>query len=133
MVNIHYGSQLLLVYHRVLNWALFSFLIYINYLTKDISATNKLFADNTSIFFYYKLYWCFWTKVGQWSEGNIHLDLLCKMSFNPDVSKQAQKVILSKKFKHCSTQLFNLITFLHNVSPFINKTFRSLSRWKTQL
>ena len=51
MVNVHHGHQFLLVYipqGSVLG-PLF-FLIYINDLTKGISSTNKIFADDTSIF-----------------------------------------------------------------------------------
>ena len=51
------------------------FLIYTNDLTKDISSSNKLFADYTSIFFYCKWYGYFWIWVEQWSEENIYVSL----------------------------------------------------------
>ena len=65
------------------------FLIYINDLTKDISSTAKLFADDTSMFYVV-------------SDINVSADQMnkdlekismwayqWKMSFNPDISKQA--------------------------------------------
>ena len=68
------------------------FLIYINDLNKDISSTGKLFADDTSIF----------SVVHDVNVSVMQLnnDLLkiskwsyqWKISFNPDVSKQAHKV-----------------------------------------
>ena len=72
------------------------FLIYINDLTKDISSTNKLFADDTSIFI---------LEDNHVSENELNSDLKkismwtyqWKLSFNPDVSKQTQEVIFSKK------------------------------------
>ena len=94
------------------------FLIYINDLTKDISSSNKLFADDTSIF----------SVVNDIdvSEHKLNSELRkisiwvyqWKMSFNPDVSKQAQEVIFSKKIKSYSTQLFYLIIFLYSVAQF---------------
>ena len=87
------------------------FLIYINDLTKDISSTNKLFADDTSIF----------SVVNDIdvSEHKLNSELRkisiwvyqWKMSFNPDVSKQAQEVIFSKKIQKLfhPTVLFNNI------------------------
>ena len=73
------------------------FLIYINDLSKDISSTVKLFADDTSIFSVFddnnvsvmKLNNDL-LKISKWSHQ-------WEMSFNPDVSKQAQEVIFSRK------------------------------------
>ena len=72
-------------------------LIYINDLTKDISSTAKLFADDTSIF-------------SVVSDINVSADQMnkdlekiskwpCqwKMSFNPNISKQAREITFSKK------------------------------------
>ena len=73
------------------------FLIYINDLSKDISSTVKLFADDTSIFSVF--------DDNNVSVMKLNNDLLkiskwahqWEMSFNPDVSKQAQEVIFSRK------------------------------------
>ena len=73
------------------------FLIYINDLAEGISSTTKLFADDTSLF----------SVVNNIDESanqmNMDLEKISlwayqwKMSFNPDISKQAQEVIFSKK------------------------------------
>ena len=73
------------------------FLIYINDLAKSILSTAKLFADDTSIFFVAND-----INVSA-DQMNKDLDKIslwsyqCKMSFNPDVSKQAQEITFSKK------------------------------------
>ena len=86
------------------------FLIYINDLTKDISSTNKLFAD-TSIFSFvndihvyeYELNSNL-RKISMWAYQ-------WKISFNPDVSKQAQEVIFSKK----PQKLFHPTVLFNNI------------------
>ena len=73
------------------------FLIYINDLTKIISSTNKLFADDTSIFSI--------VNDIDVSEHELNSDVRkismwayqWKISLNPDVSKQVQEVIFSKR------------------------------------
>ena len=86
-------------------------LSYINDLSKDISSTVKLFADDTSIF----------SVVDDVNVSVVQLnsDLLkiskwayqWKMSFNPDVSKQAQEVVFSRK----SHKLAHPPVFFNNV------------------
>ena len=69
------------------------FLIYINDLTNDLSSNAKLFADDTSLFSVaFNVDATDATKVQDWA-------LRWKMSFNPDISKQAQEVIFSRKLK----------------------------------
>ena len=72
---------------------------YINDLTKDISSTLKLFVDGTSIFSVVDDANVFemrvnnnLLKISKWAYQ-------WKMSFNPDVSKQAQEVVFSRKAK----------------------------------
>ena len=92
------------------------FLIYLNDITKDISSTNKLFAGDTSIFSI--------VNDIDVSEHELNSDLRkisvwayqWKMSFNPNVSKQAQEVIFSKKTQKIfhPTILFNNIPVQHS-------------------
>ena len=92
------------------------FLIYKDYSTKDISSTNKLFVDDTSIYYIVNDIYV--------SEHILNRDLKkislwiyqWKISFNSDVSKQAQEAVFSKKFKNYSIQLLYLIIFLSNVA-----------------
>ena len=73
------------------------FLIYIKDLSNNLSSIEKLFADDTSLF-------SFVNDVNL-SEFHLNSDLKkisdwtyhWKMSFNPDISKQAQEVIFSRK------------------------------------
>ena len=93
------------------------FLIYINDLTKAISSTNKLFADDTFIFSI--------VNDIDVSEHELNSDLKkifmwayqWKMSFNPDVSKQAQEVIFSERTQKLfhPTVLFNNIPVWHSI------------------
>ena len=75
------------------------FLIYINDVTNGLSSSAKLFADDTSLFSVVfnvdataKELNDDLAKVQDWA-------LRWKMSFNPDISKQAQEVIFSRKLK----------------------------------
>ena len=87
------------------------FLIYKNDLSKDISSAVKLFADDTSIF----------SVVDDVNVSVVQLnnDLLkiskwvyqWKMSFNPDVSKQAQELV----FSHKSHKLAHPPVFFNNI------------------
>ena len=75
------------------------FLIYINNLSDNLSSNIKLFADNTSLFSV--------THDVNVSAKELNDDLRkisnwafqWKMSFNPDVNKQAQEVILTRRIK----------------------------------
>ena len=78
---------------------LFFFNIYINDLADGLSSNVKLFADDTSLFSVVhnanttaKELNNDLVKVNRWAYQ-------CKMSFNPDPSKQAQEVIFSRKTK----------------------------------
>ena len=73
------------------------FLIYINDLPENIESTVKLFADDTSLFSVLhdnntstEILNRDLQKISEWAHK-------WKMSFNPDVSKQAQEVIFSRK------------------------------------
>ena len=92
------------------------FLIYINDLTKAISSTNKLFADDTFIFSIVNVIDVCkhelnsnLRKISMWT-------CQWKMSFNPDVSKQTQEVIFSKRAQKLfqPTVLFNNIPVQHS-------------------
>ena len=75
------------------------FLIYINNLSDNLSTNPKLFVDETSLF----------SIVHDLIQSGINLnddlekisnwDFQWKMSFNPDINKQAQKVIFSCKLQ----------------------------------
>ena len=75
------------------------FLIYINDLADGLSSNTKLFADDTSLFSVIH------DSVITTSELNSDLARIkqwafqWKMSFNPDLNKQAQEVIFSRKLK----------------------------------
>ena len=86
---------------RLHPWTMF-FLIYINGLSVNLLSTVKLFADDTSLF----------SAVNESSisanELNEDLQKISewaykwKMSFNPDLNKQAQRVIFSWKLNKSS-------------------------------
>ena len=75
------------------------FLININDLADGLSSNTKLFADDTSLFCVIH------DSVITTSELNSDLsrtkqwDFQWKMSFNPDINKQAQEVTFSRKLK----------------------------------
>ena len=95
------------------DWILgpFLFLIYINDLPENLVSNPKLFADDTSFFSV--------IRNRQLSAQNLNEDLTkinhwvfqWKMSSNPNPSKQAQEVMLSRKFQKLVFMLhFILIT-----------------------
>ena len=74
-------------------------LIYINDLTEDFSSNTKLFADDTSLFsVIHDIQTC---------PNNLNKDLerksnwvtYWKINFNPDITKQSQEAIFSRKLK----------------------------------
>ena len=73
------------------------FLICINDLTKNISSTAKLFADDTSIF---SVVNDINVSADQMNKDLEKISLWAyqwKMSFNPEISKQAQEITFSRK------------------------------------
>ena len=102
-------------------------LIYINDLSDNLASNFKLFADDTSLFSVVKnndasnidlnndL-----KKIGEWA-------FQCKMSFNPNPTKQAQELIFSRKVQ--TTNLPPLF-FNENVIPKTptSKAFKNVSR-----
>ena len=75
------------------------FLIYINDLAEAISPTTKRFADDTSLFNNINEYA---NQMNMDREKTSFWAYQWKMSFNPDISKQAQEIILSKKSVNAS-------------------------------
>ena len=75
------------------------FLIYFNNLSNNLSSNSKLFADDTSLF----------SVVHDINQSGINLNddlekisnwaFQWKMSFNPDINKQVQEVIFSRKLQ----------------------------------
>ena len=89
------------------------FLIYINDLPLGLTTNHKLFADNTSLFSV--------VNNNSVSAYRLNSDLVkirgwafnWKMSFNPDLTKQAKKVIFFKKIipgTHPSFFFYNSLT-----------------------
>ena len=84
------------------------FLIHINDLTEDLSTNAKIFADDTSLFSV--------IHGIQASANNLNKDFerisnwatQWKMNFNPDTTKQAQKVIFSQKVKKKCSSSFTI-------------------------
>ena len=93
------------------------FLVYINDLFKNLSSTAKVFVDDTSIF----------SVVHNISLSSLQLndDLIkisnwayqWKMSYNPKVTKQAQRLVFSRK-----KQKVALPTVYFNNSPVIKRS-----------
>ena len=95
-------------------YARFDFLIYVNDLSDDLVSTVKLFADDNYLFSVvrdsnissYELN-NYMQKISEW-------DYKWKMSFNPDMKKQAQQVIFSRKLN----KLPHPKIFFHNAAFF---------------
>ena len=96
------GYQLRLVCHKAPSTDHFFFLIYINDLSDNLLSTVKLFAGDTLLFSV--------INDSNISENELNKDLQkisewaykWKMSFNPDLNKQAHKVVFSRKLKRSS-------------------------------
>ena len=86
------------------------FLIYIKDLSDNLSSNPKLFADDTSLF----------SVVHDTNQSKINLNddlekisnwaFQWKMSFNPDINKQAQEVIFSRKLQKSNHPSLMFIT-----------------------
>ena len=97
MANILIGHQFCMCSSRIDTRTTLLFLIYINDLPDNLESLAKLFADDTSLF----------STVHDPSKSAKLLNddfqkisesaFKWKMSFNPDVTKQAQEVIFSRK------------------------------------
>ena len=87
------------------------FLIYINDLPNDLSSNCKLFADDTSLFSVVNNIHTSAATLSQDLKKIANWAFQWKMIFNPDLSKQAQEVIFSRKIKKLlhPTLLFNNI------------------------
>ena len=87
------------------------FLIYINGLSDNLSSNCKLFADDTSLFSVVNNIHTSATTLSQDLKAITKWAFQWKMIFNPDLSKQAQEVIFSRKMKKLlhPTLLFNNI------------------------
>ena len=122
MTNAHHGASLMLGFYkgRFSDLCFFNVLIYINDLTENLQSNPKRFADDTSLF---RLINDPNATAKQLSED---LDKIkewafqCKMSFNPDPSKQAQEVICTRKVKK----------IVHPVIFFNNKPVQQVSSQK---
>ena len=78
-------------------WSIFFIYIHINDLSDNLEPNEKLFVDDTSMFLVVH------HPLNTSQKLNSDLDKVslwvnkCKMSFNPDPSKQPQEVIFSRK------------------------------------
>ena len=75
------------------------FLIYINDFPNDLSSNSTLFADDTSLFSEVNNIHTSATILSQDLNAITNWAFQWKMIFNPDLSKQAQEVIFSRKIK----------------------------------
>ena len=73
------------------------FLIYINDLPENLQSTVKLFADDTSLFSTVYEPNISASQLESDLKKNSHWAYKWKMNFNPDLSKQAQEVVFSRK------------------------------------
>ena len=95
------------------------FLIYINDLPNDLSSNCKCFANDTSFFSVVNNIDTGATTLSQDLNAITNWTFQWKMTFNPDLSKQAQGVMFSRKIK----KLLHL-TLLFNNIPLSNSLFQ---------
>ena len=95
------------------------FLIYINDLSNNLSSNCKLFADDTSLFSVVNNIHTSATTLSQDLKAITKWAFQWKIIFNPDLSKQAQEVIFSRKIK----KLLHPTLFFNNI-PLNNSLFQ---------
>ena len=95
------------------------FLIHINDLSNYLSSNCKLFADDTSLFSVVNNSHTSAATLSQDLNAITNWDFQWKMIFNPDLSKQAQKLIFRRKIK----KLLNPILLFNNI-PLSNSLFQ---------
>ena len=107
------------------------FVIYINDLSKNIESTVKLFIDDTSLFSVAhdnntsaKVLNMNLQKISEW----VHK---WKISFSPDVSKQAQRLYSQGDKPNQCTQILSLI--IRQFTKLTAKTFRSIFRHEVKM
>ena len=93
------------------------FLLYIIYLFNNLSSNCKLFADDTSLFSVVNNIHTSATTLSQDLKAIINWAFQLKMIFNPNLSKQTQEVIFSRKITKLlhPTLLFNNIPLNNNL------------------
>ena len=94
------------------------FLIYVNDLPNNLFSNCKHFADDASLFSVVNNFHTSAATLSQDLNGINNWTFQWKMIFNPDLSKQAQEVIFSRKIK----KLFHP-TLLFNNIPLSNGLF----------
>ena len=75
------------------------FLIYIDDLTDGLSSNAKLFADDTSLFSIFNDSVITASKLNSYLARIKQWAFQWKMSYNPDLNKQAPEVLVSRKLK----------------------------------
>ena len=84
---------------RFYPWPTFFFLIYINDLSDDLASTVKLFVGDTSLFFVLRDSNISTNELNNEMQNISEWSYKWKMSFNPDLKKQAhlKKQVISSK------------------------------------
>ena len=88
------------------------FLVYMNYLSKNLSSIAKLFADDHSIFFPLFMISSLQLYDDLIKIFNFKLGILMKISFNREVNKQAQEVVFLVEARKSLIPQFISITLL---------------------